>query len=55
MKNVFIVTLSHGITKHKVILKMTRCEKMEEHYKNVINLKTNVGRVDVNTDIHSTK
>jgi hypothetical protein len=51
MKSVFKVTLSQGVTKHKVIFKMTRCEKMEEHYKNIKNLKTNVGKVNVNTHI----
>jgi hypothetical protein len=55
MKSVFIVTLSQGITKQKVIFKMTRCEKMEEHYKNIKNLRTNVGRVTINTHIPSTE
>jgi hypothetical protein len=32
---------------------MTRCEKMEKHFKNIKNLRTNVGRVSVNAHIPS--
>jgi hypothetical protein len=30
---------------------MTRCEKMEENYRNIKNLRINVGRVSVNAHI----